>query len=270
MNDKTKLRIEDYIQSVFRGFEGDPQELEELKEEMRVHLLEAVKELQEEGLSEEAGVSLALERFGSGKQLQHEMLSTLSVQHVFARRLLYVSMAFALIGVLIFGYFFAQEQLHMAQKSKLDTGVWELLKGQTEITPQLREQLDRLASENLYGTEYIALFRAETLLEDPFPTALEKAVYLYPRDAVYDEYHGAGGGSGPEWAMQSQTDPALHTGYRQGWSLPFFAVYWVLFALWGIITAYHQRRLSLAWVLLFSLLNFAGYALFRFRRRWGG
>ena len=39
-------------------------------------------------------------------------------------------------------------------------------------------------------------------------------------------------------------------------------VFWVLFAIWAIINAYHHRRLNTGWVLAFALLNVVGYLIY--------
>ena len=70
-------RIEEYINNMFQRVDGDKAEIEALKAEMRTHLLEAILELKAEGMSEEAAINTALERFGEEKQLTGALVAHL-------------------------------------------------------------------------------------------------------------------------------------------------------------------------------------------------
>lgn len=60
-------KVEDYVNNLYTGVDPKDPEIKELKEEMKVHLIESVKELQREGYSEEEAMELAIERFGGEK-----------------------------------------------------------------------------------------------------------------------------------------------------------------------------------------------------------
>jgi hypothetical protein len=55
--------IDLYINSVYENMDHSP-EVEELKGEMRQHLIEAVEELRREGKSEQESIYIAISRFG--------------------------------------------------------------------------------------------------------------------------------------------------------------------------------------------------------------
>jgi hypothetical protein len=38
-------------------------------------------------------------------------------------------------------------------------------------------------------------------------------------------------------------------------------IYWALFGIWATVKAYHLRRSNLAWIVIFFILNVAGYLL---------
>lgn len=44
------------------------------------------------------------------------------------------------------------------------------------------------------------------------------------------------------------------------------AVYAVLFTIWATINAYHQKRLTIGWILIFALLNVVGYWIYKLSR----
>jgi predicted Ser/Thr protein kinase len=62
-------QIEEYVNTVYRNVDGDKNEIDELKEEMQSHLLEAAYELKEKGISEEEASRMAIENFGDKKHM---------------------------------------------------------------------------------------------------------------------------------------------------------------------------------------------------------
>ena len=63
-------QIEDFVDSVYHGVGGNEKEIQELKAEMKGHLLEAVHELKKEGKSEQEAINIAIERFGGEKEMR--------------------------------------------------------------------------------------------------------------------------------------------------------------------------------------------------------
>ncbi|WP_191556923.1 permease prefix domain 1-containing protein [Metabacillus idriensis] len=60
-------QIDKYVNSIYKNVSGNKQEIEDLMEEMRSHLIESVEELKAKGKSEEEAIRIAIENFG-GKQ----------------------------------------------------------------------------------------------------------------------------------------------------------------------------------------------------------
>lgn len=61
-------QIDKYVNSVYQNASGDKKAIEELKLEMKNHLLEAVSELKESGRTEQEAINIAIERFGEEKK----------------------------------------------------------------------------------------------------------------------------------------------------------------------------------------------------------
>ena len=57
-------KIEEFVNSIYRNVDGNKDEINELKQEMRMHLLESVHDLKQEGKSEEQAIRIAIENFG--------------------------------------------------------------------------------------------------------------------------------------------------------------------------------------------------------------
>ncbi|GEM_PF-2277103 len=66
-------RIDKYIDSIFKQAHGTPEEINSLKEEMRIHLRQAVEELMSQGISENESIALAISRFGEEQNLEEEL-----------------------------------------------------------------------------------------------------------------------------------------------------------------------------------------------------
>ncbi len=63
-------RIDDFLNSIYRNVEGEQDEIQDFKEEMRVHLLEKVNEHKQNGKTEDEAINLAIEEFGDEKQIK--------------------------------------------------------------------------------------------------------------------------------------------------------------------------------------------------------
>lgn len=67
-------RIDNYLESVYKNFNGNKDELVSLKAEMKSHILEEVNELKKSGYDENESITMALDKFGPS----HELISDLS------------------------------------------------------------------------------------------------------------------------------------------------------------------------------------------------
>lgn len=66
-------RIEKYIESVYKNINGNKDEIKMMKEEMKGHLLQTVKELESEGKSEDESINIAIRRFGQENEIEDEL-----------------------------------------------------------------------------------------------------------------------------------------------------------------------------------------------------
>lgn len=92
-------RIDDYINSVYKNFESNNKEIEDLKLDMRSHLIEVIDELKKEGHSEEKSIDIALERFGDKLLLEGELTQVIKEKRnktLFLLSLLYFPITYIL------------------------------------------------------------------------------------------------------------------------------------------------------------------------------
>ena len=57
-------QINNFVDSVYNHVHGNKKEIQELKEEMKSHLIDSVHELQKQGKSETEAIDIAIKRFG--------------------------------------------------------------------------------------------------------------------------------------------------------------------------------------------------------------
>lgn len=69
MKSTVETKIDTYVDSVYEGF-AETEEVLELKEEMRAHLIQSTQDLKGKGYSEEESVHMAIERFGDTDHLK--------------------------------------------------------------------------------------------------------------------------------------------------------------------------------------------------------
>ena len=92
-------QIDDYLDQLYKGLNSS--EAQESKQEMKMHLLEAVNELIKEGKNEHVAVEIALTRFGEKKHLNGGLYSLFSGQKKSASNLFKIGFtAFGLASIL--------------------------------------------------------------------------------------------------------------------------------------------------------------------------
>jgi hypothetical protein len=67
-------RIDEFVNSMYEDLNVNDHDIEELKSEMKTHLIDTVKDLQKQGKYEDESIDIAIERFGDKKQLHTGLL----------------------------------------------------------------------------------------------------------------------------------------------------------------------------------------------------
>ncbi|GFZ31800.1 hypothetical protein CSC2_23260 [Clostridium zeae] len=71
--------IDKYIESIYKNADYNSDEVEDMKSEMKFHLIETVEELKKEGKSEEESIRIAIRRFGEIPQIKSELSSVIPI-----------------------------------------------------------------------------------------------------------------------------------------------------------------------------------------------
>ncbi|MFJ8520268.1 permease prefix domain 1-containing protein [Lysinibacillus xylanilyticus] len=260
--------IDAYVDSVYQNIGGNRKEIQELKAEMKSHLLEAVHELKSEGKSEQEAIELAIKRFGGEQEMRSIVTQLFQAQKTFAKWVLYCSVVFLLLSLSIFGFVWQYEEQHSHELSIIATQIADELKGNEVVSSEMKKEIARLVESTdfisdvrVYNSKNI---RTEGKGLDFYNTDLMKPDYQYKRIVWAPEWLAHDffpyGNGGEEWYVEMQ-----HRNFDTFASFVLLggvAIYWTLFTIWATINAYHHRRLNIGWVLVFALFNIIGYLVY--------
>ncbi|MGG3915824.1 permease prefix domain 1-containing protein [Rossellomorea vietnamensis] len=260
-------QIDTYVDSVYENIGGNRKEIQELKAEMKSHLMEAVHELKAEGMHEQEAIDTAIERFGGEQEMRSIVGQLFKAQKSFAKWVLYLALAVLIFTVSGFGYVWSIEEENALENAEIATQVAYVLENKTSLTNEMQVKIDSL----IEMTDQIASVE----IYDVSSVENTNMVFDYVRDAKPDyrfeqkvwnpewlqaDFFPYGNGDGKQWYIQMET---RHIG---DWlSIILFsgmAIYITLFTIWATINAYHHRRLNIGWIVVFGLFNVLGYLVY--------
>lgn len=206
-------QIDKYVNDIYKDVAGDKQEIQELKQEMRSHLLEAVEELKEKGKTEDDAVRLAIENFGSKHQLVKGLSEFFKVQRKLTIFILWFALIFFVLGVgfLTSSLSEAKEfteklkNLEEVEQEKEDimNDVLDALDTSNEVTAKEKEQLLDVFNKYQNKLNLIAVFSTagsekwltdnEQVKERPytrFPIDYSKATIVLGDNSVIENKEG--------------------------------------------------------------------------------
>lgn len=260
-------QIDAYVDSVYENIGGNRKEIQELKAEMKSHLMEAVHELRAEGMGEQEAVDVAIERFGGEQEMRSIVGQLFKAQKTFAKWVLYLALAVLLFTVSAFGFIRSIEEENANENSEIATQVSYVLQDKTSITEEMKIKINSL----IEGSDQIA----NVEIYDVSSVANNNMVFDYVRDAKPDyryeqkvwnpawlqaDFFPYGNGDGKQWYVEMDT---RHIGDLMAIILfSGMAIYITLFTIWATINAYHHRRLTIGWIFVFTFFNVLGYLIY--------
>ncbi|MBV4417221.1 hypothetical protein KM803_08885 [Clostridium tyrobutyricum] len=191
------MYIEEFIDSLYRGVNGSKKEIQEFKEEMRIHLTETVNELKSQGKTEEESLKIAYERFGDSNLIHKGLFKLFNRQKKFTRIILICSVLFLLIGVISYLVMSQKDLKFQSEQHVLTREVLQSIGNKESINNSTKLQLKDLVKKYKY-INYIALFKVDdnsklqkTLKEDTmsmygtyrYPFDIKSAKIIYPDNA---------------------------------------------------------------------------------------
>lgn len=229
-------QIDKYVNSVYQNANGDKKAIEELKLEMKSHLLEAVNELKESGKSEQESIDIAIERFGEEKEIRSMLSQLFKAQKVFAKWVLYVGIVILLLSTAVFGYFLNIGNERTSEQAEIAYGIGDIVEKDAEVSQVAEEKIKKLLNDVSY------IKNVTVFLNDD----RTNPVYELDRNSgennslVYNNYSYGSDNSFVEMGFIN---------YRNiGYLSLFFGMtcFGVLFFIWAIINVYHKRKIHQA------------------------
>ncbi|OZU89598.1 hypothetical protein CIL03_00150 [Virgibacillus indicus] len=263
-------KIDAFVDDVYQGVGGNKEEIQELKLEMKNHLLEAVYELKLEGKSEKEAIKIAIERFGGEKEMRSVIGQLFKAQKIFAKWVLNLAVICLITTVTVFGVIWAMEEQNSHENSIVATNIFDVLEGKETISEDMEEEIkdyiqetDQISKVKIFNVKdvkresenYSSIFEYVKKAKPNYQ--YQRAVWA-PEWLLVDFFPYGNGDS--EWYVDMET---RH--FSSFMTLVLFvgvAVYATLFTIWATVNAYHHKRLNIGWILAFALLNVIGYLIY--------
>jgi hypothetical protein len=262
-------QIDTFVDEVYHSVGGNKKEIEELKAEMKNHLLESVHELKSEGKPEEEAMDIAIERFGGEKEMRSIVGQLFNAQKVFAKRVLYVALSFIVLTSIACGVLWAMDEAIMDENMTVAREIVNRLEGQETISEDMKKEIYTLVNDK-YQILNLQIYNVSDV--ERVSDTGSVSYQLNEAAPVYE--YGVFNSNRPNWIW-------IDLGYSfnsADWYVemestklfgfvPFIfnvgiAIYATLFTIWATINAYHHRRLNAGWIIAFALLNVVGYLIY--------
>lgn len=266
--------IEAFVDSVYQNVGGNKKEIQELKDEMKGHLLEAVHELKLEGKSEQEAIEISIKRFGGEKEMRSIVGQLFKVQKVFAKRVLHIALTFFVLTTVVCGVLWALDQVDMKENdavAEIIIGAEKIvgiLEGKETVSKDAKEEIDTLVQNKnqIFNLKIYKMSDVEKVSETgTISYHLDEATPVYrigksPSGVKKWMFIDLGYMNDTEWYVQMESITLF--AFVPFISLIGFAIYATLFTIWATINAYHHKRLNVGWVIAFAFLNVVGYLIY--------
>jgi hypothetical protein len=143
-------RIDKYLNSIYNNINESSIEIQELKQEMRSHLIETINELKSEGLSEDESINIAIDRFGDEYQISEQLIYVLNFQRVISKNILKAALVFSVICIIAIStsYF-----MHKGFNIRLNTMYNQVHTLQSKLVNEGIDNADKYLSEIFEGED---------------------------------------------------------------------------------------------------------------------
>lgn len=231
-------QIDEYVNKVYRDMKGTKKEIQDLKYEMKGHLLESVHELKLEGKSDKEAVDIAINRFGKENELRTLINQVFQSQRIFGKRLLYTGLAVLLVSIIIFIFtIIPSKELHDEQAA-ITNEILDMLPREGELSESTEIEIDRLIKNAKYsiGTAVIKNYSSED------EVLYEYKAYENPlMSKLYSVYYLGTGNHGVFIESKNYSFLGLISLIAGGTTFILFTI------LWTIIKAYYKRQTQLVY-----------------------
>ncbi|MGG4147511.1 permease prefix domain 1-containing protein [Paenibacillus algorifonticola] len=280
-------QVDVFIDELYQNVR-DTAHVRELKEEMRVHLLESIDELQSQGLSLEESIQTAFDKFGDVDKLKKELTENDVIRRTRARRFLALIVILGVLGsAILLLYSIWNDNISQNKVNQVFDEFKIYANSDKEMSEELLAGiLKNNASISAIGFKRVPAGKAS--LEYPYE-------YVYPASTPIDSYgefenpspNGIWFTNNYKYSLQSQgkNDHADIAVDVMLWKFPFkfylmgrglLILYWLLFIVWATTNLYvNHTQKKWKWIIIFTLFNVIGYWLYideiksaQLRRSW--
>ncbi|MCM3121524.1 MULTISPECIES: permease prefix domain 1-containing protein [unclassified Mesobacillus] len=271
-------QIDAYIDGVFKNVDASSEEILDLKQEMKSHLLEAVFELKLEGKSEKEAIKIAIENFGERKQLIKGLSDFYNVHKRFTRYILITALVSMIVALSFLISSLNEVKNFRDQKSEVMNQVFVTLKDSKNTMEAANEivsiqtarkgTINKIAVFNISDTPVLAEFLAEN------PSIKKEPATIYPinysdasivvdesgeiteKDSIKTSQYDLGtvAMSQGNWIVQYEYDfksrniieknnSLILGNYMEvfPYAILFFSFFAILITIWAILKKYHTK-----------------------------
>lgn len=229
-------QIDEFVNSVYKKASGDKKEIQDLKLEMKNHLLEAVNELKEEGKTEKEAIDIAIERFGGEKEMRNVVRQLFKAQKTFSKWLLFVGIAILLLSTTISSYFINVGTERESEQAEIAYQIGDIVENDANVAQSTEEAIEQLLTGANYIKKMTVYLNGER--NNPVYELGSNTNQNFP--LVYSD--NLSYGSGNSLVELEVLD------YRGIGILSMFfglTCFGVLFIIWTIINIFHRRKKQL-------------------------
>lgn len=179
-------QIDRYVNLIYRHVDGDKEEIQILKGEMRNHLLQIVEELKLEGKSDEESISIAIKRFGEQTQIENELLGIFKFVNKKAKKALIAAVVFLLVALISFAAFVVGINICTKQYHERNNEIVNIMRSYNQDDLEnINKNISVLLNKYKSKVTYVAMYRVING-EDLWHTDLKDLEYVYPKDITYN------------------------------------------------------------------------------------
>ena len=163
-------QIEKYVNSIYKNVAGNKEEIEDLKQEMRSHLIEAVEELKTKGETEDEAIRIAIENFGGKNQMVKGLSEFFKVQKKFTNYVVSFALAFLCLGIFFIPYSLSELNEFNKEVKKLEVvetekeiimnDIFDVVDNSNKVTEKGKEQLLAVFDKHKEKLNLLAVFPA--------------------------------------------------------------------------------------------------------------
>jgi len=235
-------QIESYVDEVYHSVGGNKKEIEELKAEMKSHLIEAVHELISEGKSEKEAIHIAIERFGDEKFISNGLIDLFKYQKKFTTNLFRFTLLSIIISVISFFSVLYLQDAYQSSLINMTQGILDTVNNKETISSNEIEIIENHIAkfENKYDSlSYLGVFYDDVQHGDIHNSS--EAQYVYSENETINIEKINYGIGLNNWFVEAQ----LEDQYRDYFYIipySFLIISLVLFLVWLVSKMYNRKH----------------------------